>query len=52
MCPDNCITSIDGSTCTRTVTTNISKKTSCPSGYTKENDTCKKIETINCTLSK
>lgn len=24
----------------------------CPSGYTKENDTCKKIETINCTLSK
>lgn len=116
VCPDNCIPSIDGSTCTRTVTTNISKKTSCPSGYssksgkcvnyktkyhalsistspfwkcnsssdymysevdgvggaymwcvkttskvttefcpsgyTKENDTCKKIETINCTLSK
>lgn len=52
VCPNNCIPSIEGSTCIRTVTTNISKKTSCPSGYTKENDTCKKIETINCTLSK
>lgn len=51
VCPDDCIPSIDGSTCTRTVTTNISKKTLCPSGYIK-NDTCKKTETVNCTLNK
>lgn len=25
---------------------------SCPSGYTKENDTCKKTEIVNCTLNK
>lgn len=25
---------------------------SCSSGYTKENDTCKKTETVNCTLNK
>lgn len=25
---------------------------SCPSGYTKENDICKKTETVNCTIVK
>lgn len=25
---------------------------SCPSGYTKENDTCKKTEIVNCTIVK
>lgn len=25
---------------------------SCPSGYTKENDICKKAETVNCTIVK
>ena len=52
MCPENCISSEDGSTCTREFTVSLSKTTACPNGYTKENNTCKKIETVNCTIVK
>ena len=52
VCPENCISSEDGSTCTREVTVSLSKTTACPNGYTKENDICKKTETVNCTLNK
>lgn len=52
VCPENCTPSEDGSTCTREVTISLTKTTSCPSGYTKENDICKKIETVNCTIAK
>lgn len=45
ICPDNCTPSEDGSTCTREVTTGVSKKTSCPSGYSSKSGKCVNYKT-------
>ena len=32
-------------------TTSVTSSQGCPSGYTKSGDTCKKTETIDCTVN-
>lgn len=39
-CPSDCTPTNDGSKCTKTITTNMINKTTCPSGYSLKNGKC------------
>ena len=45
VCPVDCVVNDDGKTCSKQLTTKVTKKTGCPSGYTLKDNQCLNLST-------